>query len=423
MPLERLDPSRYTSPDFANREWEKMWTCVWNMGPRVEELADSGDIFVHTLGPESIIFARQQSGDVRAYYNVCAHRGNQICQAEGPGHVSNFRCAFHGWTFGLDGAVKNIPSRERFPQLSDDAVLDELKLKQIRVEEWAGWLWFNFDSDCEPLDAFLADMKTQLDGYKMERSHIVDYKTFRFPANWKTTHDAFHESYHFRELHPEILDWGNDDAPITLMGLHSMMVNEYGAPSAHAKDPTTINETLQGFMEQNGIDPATFKGTPADVRIQAQKNKRAQENETHYAYSTLSDGQLTDAYHYLVFPNIHFNLFPEFYVAMRHRPSPDLDPNFMYFDFIMCLPMGPGMKAPPLYEHKVIDAGAVPVDQALEWGEWAHPVVNQVLAQDVSLIPSVQRGMRSRAFEGPLLGEDEVRITHFNENLDRYLNH
>jgi len=421
MVLERVDPSRYTSHDFMAREWERMWTKVWNMGPRLQEIPEPGDYIVHMLGKESLVFLRDAAGGVRGFYNVCSHRGNQLCLGgEGPGHMTAFRCAFHGWSYDLNGDLKEIPWRERFPQLSDDVSLDELRLSEFKVDTWAGWIWFNLDADAGPLRDFLGCIPEHLDGYQMEKARIVDYKTIEFEANWKTTHDAFHESYHFPVLHPEILDWGNDEAPIELLGLHSMMVNEYGAPSAHAKDPTVINPTLREFMIQNGIDPETFAGTPADVRLEVQRRKRAMQDETIFPYKTLGDGNLTDAYHYLVFPNTHFNLFPEFYVAMRHRPHASADPNKMYFDFIMCARVPDGDEVEP-YEHKIVKGGDRPIDEILEWGPWSHPVVNQVLGQDVSLIPNVQKGIRSDAFKGAVLGEDEIRIKHFNDNLDRYL--
>lgn len=421
MSLDRIDPNRYTSAEFMVREWDRLWTKVWNMGPREQEIPEPGDTMLHTLGKESLVFLRDRSGAVRGFYNVCPHRGNQLCLGEGAGHMEQFQCAFHGWSFDLDGNVADIPWRERFPQLRDDNVLGELRLKEFKVDSWAGWIWFNLDPGAEPLRDFLGCIPEHLDGYHMERAQIVDFKTIEFDCNWKTCHDAFHESYHFPTLHPEVLDWGNDEAPIELLGLHSMMINEYGAPSRHAKDPSVINPTLREFMIANGIDPETFTGTPADVRLEVQARKRARQDDTIFPYKTLKDGQLTDAYHYLVFPNIHFNLFPEFYVAMRHRPHATADPNKMYFDFIMCVPPREGVDVPP-YTHKIVKGGEKPVGEILEWGEWAHPVVNQVLGQDVSLMPYVQRGIRSDAFEGAILGEDEIRIKHFNENLDRYLN-
>lgn len=127
---------------------------------------------------------------------------------------------------------------------------------------------------------------------------------------------------------------------------------------------------------------------------------------------------MTDAYHYLLFPSVHFNLFPEFYVAMRYRPHPSMDPERMYFDFIMCAPLEPG-EEPPEYDHRVVRAGATPVSEMLDWKRWTHPIVEQVLGEDIGLVEHVQQGMRSQAFDRAILSRDERRLAHFHANIDK----
>ncbi len=413
----RVDPAWYWSRERARQEWEHVWTHVWHMGPRAEEIPEPGDVFLHTLGRESLLFVRQEDGSICGYYNVCRHRGNRLLLgADGPAFAQRFSCAFHGWVFEMDGALSHVPYKERFDQrvISDPACTS---LRTFRVEIFAGWTWFTLDEETPPLREYLGPLAARLEAYRMDHATIVDYKTFEFGCNWKTTFDAFNESYHFQTLHSEILSWGNEDAPITLLGIHSHMVNEYGRPSPLYPDQDTLNPELEALLTVSGIDPATFEGKATDVRRAVQQAKRAQEDNSIFPYASLTDSQLSDAHHFMLFPGVHFNLFPEFYVAMRYRPHPDGDPEKMYFDFIMCAPLAEG-ESMPSYEHRVVRGGDEPVGDVLEWGVRNHPIVNQVLGQDVDLVEHVQKGMRSQSFTAPILSRDERRVAHFHRNID-----
>ena len=416
----RVDPAWYWSRERADQEWDHVWTRLWQMGPREEELPEAGDVFIHSLGRESLLFVRLDDGSLRGYFNVCRHRGNRLLLGpDGPAYAPRFACAFHGWQFDLDGKLAHVPYRERF----DPAVIDDpacTSLKSFRVECFAGWLWFTLDDDAPGLLEYLGPLAERLAAYRMEKARIVDYKTFEFACNWKTTFDAFSESYHFQALHSEVLAWGNEDAPITLLGIHSYMVNEYGRPSRLYPEQEKLNPALEALLAASGIDPAGFAGKATDVRAAVAQAKRARQGQCVFPYETLSDSQLTDAYHYLVFASAHFNLFPEFYVTMRYRPHPDGDPEKMYFDFIMCAPPEEGEEIPP-YTHRVVRGGEEAVGDVLEWGPRQHPVVNQVLGQDVDLVEHVQKGMRSRGFRDPVLSSDERRIVHYHRTIDELI--
>ncbi|WP_221795567.1 aromatic ring-hydroxylating oxygenase subunit alpha [Aquisediminimonas sediminicola] len=415
-PEFQVDPASYWSKEWAEQEWTHLWSKAWHMGPRVEEVAENGDVYVHSLGRESLLFVRTDGGEAKGFFNVCRHRASRLLlNADGPTFVNQFHCPFHGWCYNLNGELTHVPYRERF----DENVLSEpgrADLKTFRVESFAGWLWYTLDDEAPSLMEYLGPIGPKLDAYKMERATIIDYKTFEFGCNWKTTFDAFNESYHFQTLHSEILAWGNEDAPITLLNIHSYMVNEYGRPSKLYPEQVKLNPSLENLLSANGIDPATFTGKATDVRAAVQQAKRAKQGKSVFPYENLTDSQLSDAYHYQLFPSTHFNLFPEFYVALRYRPHPSGDPEKMYFDFIMCATLEEGETVPP-YEHRVVRGGEEPVEDILKWGVRKHPVVNEVLGQDVDLVEFVQNGQRSQSFEGAILSVDERRIAHFHHNI------
>lgn len=389
------------------------------MGPKLNELRSPGDYITHTLGKEQLVFVLNEQGQLRGFYNVCRHRGNVLCRRY-RGSMKTFYCAFHGWKYDLDGAVTDIPHRERFFGLDDPAQQEKLNLTPLLVDVWGGWIWFNLDPDAAPLMEFLGEIPEKLAGYQFEKATLIDYKTFEFDCNWKTTLDAFNESYHFPALHRQILPWGNEDAPITLLGLHSMMINQYGVASPSLDDRETISEQLEEYLRGQGIAPETFDGQGLDIRAAVQEHKRKLQNDTHFPYKSLEDGQLTDAYHYLVFPNVHFNCFAEFHVAMRYRPHPSGNPGRMLFDFLMFAPLAPGETVKP-FTHKVAKGGVDAVSDVLEWGARSFPASDEVLEQDIALLPFVQLGMNSDSFDAMHLGADESRLSHFHENLMRYI--
>ncbi len=114
--LLRGDPisgERYWSREFMQREWDHMWTRVWHIGGRTAELRHPGDYVVHTFRHESVLLVRQEDGRVRAFYNVCQHRGNRLVW-NGGGSLAAFTCAYHGWRYGLDGKLLFARDPENF---------------------------------------------------------------------------------------------------------------------------------------------------------------------------------------------------------------------------------------------------------------------------------------------------------------------
>jgi nitrite reductase/ring-hydroxylating ferredoxin subunit len=419
-PLDRSPPpalgaalvpkERYTSEAFARLERERLWPRVWLLAGLAHDVAAPGAYATFEIGDDSILLVRQEDGAVRAFHNVCMHRGNQLCEP-GRGRTGLFVCRYHGWRYGLDGTLHRALDAHTFPQgCSPDA----LALRPVRCETWAGLLFVTLDPAAPPLDEYLGVLPVHLDPYHFDEMSLVDDWTIEIPCNWKTSLDAFNEAYHIAATHPDTLPFNDDvHVPIDCYERHSRMILALGVQSPRLGPAGRVNGDIQRhFLARYGIDPSTFTGGPDDVRPAIAAAVRATLAPALGAdVSDLHDAQLTDDFHYTLFPNVTLNLFGVSAWVFRHRPHP-ADPQRMLFDFWDLL-RAPAQTIPrPVHRHVVL-ADDLALDLVGGGGT--------LLGQDLYNLPRIQAGMRSRGYPGLHLGDQEVRIRHFHHVLDGYL--
>lgn len=414
---ERVDSERFYSESVMKEEWPKLWRRVWNSGPRLQELDNNGDYALHTLGRESFLFIRDNDGVLRGFYNVCQHRGNRLVNGDVCGEAKFFRCGFHGWSWNLDGTIKGIPDSDSFPQFKNGIPKDDLGLEPLRIDEWGGWVWFNIDQKAEPLQEFLGVLPEHLAPYRPEDMALYEYKTFLWDCNWKTAADAFNESYHFRGLHPQMLYWSNDKARLELLGIHNRMINEYGTTSTPYRDAVEIFPELKAWMESYGMDPESYQGPAADVRLAKQQfSREIQDSVPHIPYADLTDEQLTDVYHYFIFPGMVMNIFAEGMNMFRYRPH-ETDPKKMYYDLAMLVHI-PKDDDKPECKRKFFTE---PVTYSEITDYPVVPLITDVLQQDADNVANAQAGIQSEGFRGSLYGDQEIRLRHFHQTYDEYM--
>ena len=126
--LDVYHPSRYYDPAFMQREWDHMWTRTWLIAGIETDIPEAGDYSVFRLLHESIVIVRQGDGSVKAFYNTCAHRGNQIVLND-RGNVSQFTCAFHFWRYDLAGKCTHITDQET---VNPTLLREQLRLGPVR---------------------------------------------------------------------------------------------------------------------------------------------------------------------------------------------------------------------------------------------------------------------------------------------------
>src|SRR5215210_7896350 len=197
--MRSLPWSWYSDPDLERRERERIFRCAWQYVGRADEVSEPGSYLAADTGGVPVVVTRDRSGDLRAFANVCRHRGS-VLVAEGTGRRAALQCRYHAWTYGLDGALRSAPRAER----EVDVPFDELALVPLAVDTWGPFLFVNPGDDAPPLGEALgslperlADAGLELDGLRFRRR--VDYE---LAANWKIACENYLECYHCAVAHP-----------------------------------------------------------------------------------------------------------------------------------------------------------------------------------------------------------------------------
>ena len=203
---EPIPKTRYTSRELMQREWDGMWTRTWLLAGRESDVSRPGDYFTFEIGSESFLVVRQGDGSLHASYNVCLHRGLRLVEP-GRGNATLFRCGFHGWVYGRDGALRAMTDAASFPP---DLGRDGLCLRPVRCDTWGGFVFVSMDPEAPPLLDHLGVIPDHLDAYHFEEQSIFQDVTLEIDCNWKTCVDAFNEAYHVQTTHPDMLGYSDD---------------------------------------------------------------------------------------------------------------------------------------------------------------------------------------------------------------------
>ena len=145
-----IPKERYVSREFADLEHARLWPRVWQIACTVDHVAEPGDWFEYRCGWISVVIVRGDDGVLRAFQNVCRHRGNILCEGAGAG-LTELRCPFHRWAWDLTGQLREIPSRAYFGPLTDD----DTALVPVPVDTWGRLVFVNLDRDSAPLATYL----------------------------------------------------------------------------------------------------------------------------------------------------------------------------------------------------------------------------------------------------------------------------
>ena len=411
----------YFSPEQMTREWQKIWTQSWLIAGVSSDLQKPGDYFLFRVRSESIIITKTDAG-VKAFYNVCPHRGARLLTEE-RGRRRNFVCPFHSWSFRNNGELRTITDEETFQK---EVISHRPGLTPVVCEELAGLIFISMADNPTSLKEAIGLPEGYLENYQIDKMQVVRHVRSEWGSNWKVGVEAFYESYHLHAVHPEtrgVMGDLNVQYDCYPNGASRMIV-PLGQPSPRQADQTTVNEGLQYMLQEAGADPAEFTGTAADVRAAIQQAKRERSDRLCLGYERFTDGQLSDSWATGIFPNVQIGCHPEAVFLMRFIPH-DTDPERFWYDTMtLMFPVNDPNYSPPgwmgLPENTDVTGNSRPETENFSIDE--DPDLGLVLSQDANLLPSVQEGMRSKAFKGQLWGEQEQRLRHFHVELERRLN-
>ena len=245
-----------------------MWTRVWHIAGRENEIPEAGDWLVHNFLRESVIVVRQADQTIRAFYNSCRHRGNRLLWADsGEGDIT---CSYHGWVYGTDGVLKQAQDPEDF---EGGDPCGRVELVSLRCDTWGGFVWYTMDASAPSLAEYLDPIPQLMQNRGLDEAVRVVRRTFNVHANWKFASDNFNESYHLPTVHPELATTTDEDYRNTVFEAYSTGHNrmiEQAQPSMRAPNPNEVEAPWDQILSAWDLDPVEFAGRARDARVPLQ---------------------------------------------------------------------------------------------------------------------------------------------------------
>jgi phenylpropionate dioxygenase-like ring-hydroxylating dioxygenase large terminal subunit len=406
----RAARSQYVDPAFAACEREAMWSKVWYIAGRVEEVPEPGDFLVYEGPVASILVTRDEEGRLNAFHNSCPHRGMKLCTGEGA--VMRITCPFHAFRWTLDGRLDHIPSRWDFPEITGD----DLPLDRLRLEEWQGFIYVCHDHSAAPLADYLGRIISDFAAWDHGKRYAAKKLRKVMKANWKACIETFIEAYHLVGIHPQALPFGGDtstqydvwpDQPHM-----SRMLQPLGVASDQHDRPLTEQDILSAAMRVIMGPQAEVPALPEGMTARAFLATMLRGDP---ATPAISDTEMLDAMQYSIFPNIV--LFRSLFYPYVYRFTPDrADPNRTTYELYVFEPL-PGDGSLPMVQ--TIELGE---DDTFEGSGAFPPWLGQIFDQDTEGLALLQAGLREGGNGDVRFARyQESRIRHLHQTLHRYL--
>ena len=351
----------YTSPELFELERETLFREIWTCVGRVEQVAERGQFFTCEVGNEQVVVSRGQDDELRAMSNVCLHRAGPV--AVGCGTRKAFQCPYHGWTYDLDGRVRNAQGMDGTEEFEPGC----MRLPQFQVGEWGPTVWVAIESHVPPLAEWLGDITPRLANYRLEDLRFAGGRRWEIGCNWKLYVDNFMEGYHIPFIHPGLAQSLSPSVYTYRLGTYSN--EQYGA-EPHPRGPgSRVAGILGGTQEFRQLKPPL---------------------------PGLNEDERAGYYFHWVFPLTTINFTPDGILMFTVRPiSPErTESTFMWWF--------PEAKS---FQERLLQAAIV---------NFGH-LVN---TEDYQICEQAQRGMRSKVYrQGRYAAEQEICLHHFHQLL------
>jgi glycine betaine catabolism A len=273
-------PGRYyTDPKIFQQELETFFCQMWFCGLRAEQIPNPGDYQLCDVAGESIIVTRENGGALRAFYNVCRHRGTRMCNDERGKFAGSIQCPYHGWTYGLDGKLQIAPYMPEGEFRAED-----YPLHSVNVDVWDGHVFLNLAPQPPPLAKQLADLPQKFAAWAMQDLRLHRQHVYEVKANWKLIISNYNECLH---------------CPV----LHQMLCR--------------VSDPMSG---DNDSPQPTYIG--GSMRFRAGAETMSVDGKRRREYLPgLSDEQRKRVLYYAIYPNLLLSLHPDYVMAHRLWPQ------------------------------------------------------------------------------------------------------
>ncbi len=270
---QTLSQEYFVSPEVFAEENKSIFSRHWILAAHESELAKPGDFIVTEIAAESVIVVRDHEGQVRAFYNVCRHRGSRLCEDRG-GHFRAIQCPYHAWTYSLDGRLTGAPQMDNAFNRADYA------LAPVAADTWEGFVFINLDAQPVALAKWFDSLGQRFSPWKMAKLRSAKRVDYEVAANWKLIFQNYSECYHCAGVHPELTKL---------------------SPSDSAENDLVDGPFLGGFMSIERGRSLTKSGHACALPINHENAQRV--------------------FYYSIFPNVLLSLHPDY--VMVHRLTPE----------------------------------------------------------------------------------------------------
>ncbi len=350
----------YNNDELTRLEMEQVFLRNWIFIGHVSDLPNSGDYQCFAMADERAVVVRDQDGQLRAFHNVCRHRASRVV-GDDKGHCGKaFICPFHGWSYNLDGSLKNIPKTDAFPEIDKS----QFGLKSLDCEVWQGMIFIRFGGEGPAVAELFAEAAEEIGLYRIEEMQPLDKPyQYNFDLDWKAVLDIDNEGYHVPVGHPELFD---------LVGA------------------SYTDQPLEGGLNRS-------------VGVINQRKHRLERNRDYVA-ALPQDSYLPESHQNLW---IYWGLFPGFVLTL----FPD------QIEIYQIYPTGNQKSVMAGVTYALPDKRA----EMQKARELNRDINMDVGNEDIRLVQWAAEGMRSSAFDEVLLSDLELGIGSFQNRLREVL--
>ena len=402
-----IPKDRYLSREWHEKEKACLWSRVWQFACREEQIPEVGSYIVYEIADQSYLVTRVSEDEIKAYPNVCLHRGRLLKTYDG--RCSEFRCPYHGFAWHLDGELKHIPAEWDFPHL--EARSEDMALPEVKVGTWAGFVFINSDPEAESLQDFLGEeILRHFERWDLENRYIQAHVSKIVNCNWKIANEAFSEGFHVNATHPQGMTYtGDPQSQVDIWGNTARNISPKGIPCPLLSFVPTEEQMLRDALDVREGEPLPIPFEDGETMRAALSRAGRERFRDSFGdrVDDLTDAEFLDAWVYTVFPNfMPWGAFNR--IFYRFRPNGD-EHESCIFEIFYLAPFS-GDRPPPATETKLGPSDPWTDAQELE-------KLAMVAEQDTFNMQRVHQGLKVLRREGVLLSRYQESIVRWRQDL------